>query len=129
MDVTVPAGLVELSKLASENWALNPRGPRIAAGVVLGGPVETFTNGSGQRQIASFSVPVTDVDDERDQTAIQAANTAFAVECVRFVRQLIASSEPGATCKDCGGTGRGGPNTTDGSQDDDCCTCSGEGTV
>ena len=30
-------------------------------------------------------------------------------------------------CPDCGGTGRGGSNTTDGGADDDCVTCSGEG--
>ena len=33
------------------------------------------------------------------------------------------------TCPDCYGVGRGGPNTTDGTQDDDCCACSGSGTV
>ena len=30
-------------------------------------------------------------------------------------------------CLSCSGTGRGGSNTTDGGQDDDCCSCSGEG--
>ncbi|MFU3805810.1 hypothetical protein ACM7G9_09115 [Pseudomonas aeruginosa] len=35
--------------------------------------------------------------------------------------------EPGADCPDCRGAGRGGPNTTDGGPNDDCCTCSGTG--
>lgn len=30
-------------------------------------------------------------------------------------------------CPDCKGAGRGGPNTTDGSKDDDCSSCSGGG--
>src|SRR5690606_4702040 len=32
-------------------------------------------------------------------------------------------------CPDCEGEGRGGVNTTDGGPDDDCSTCSGEGTI
>jgi mono/diheme cytochrome c family protein len=32
-------------------------------------------------------------------------------------------------CPSCHGVGRGGPNTTDGSQHDDCVCCSGEGVV
>ena len=88
----VPAELVALSHRASENWTLNPRGPRIACGVVLGGQVHEFANGSSQSQIASFSVPRLDIEDTRDPAEIQAANTEFAVACVRFVRQLIFES-------------------------------------
>ncbi|AGR89056.1 hypothetical protein X832_gp102 [Pseudomonas phage PAK_P5] len=32
-----------------------------------------------------------------------------------------------SVCKDCQGLGRGGPNTTDGGEHDDCCSCSGTG--
>ncbi len=44
---------------------------------------------------------------------------------------LRESPEPNVTvaCHDCNGSGRGGRNTTDGTEHDDCSTCSGTGKV
>lgn len=92
MDPSIPAHLAELSKRASKDWSLPPRSRHIAPGLVLGGETYEFTNGTGQTQIASFTVPRLALGDERDAAAIQAANAEFAVECVRFARRLIAAS-------------------------------------
>lgn len=46
-----------------------------------------------------------------------------------LVPPSVLDAESANTCPDCSGSGRGGPNTTDGGEDDDCRTCSGEGVV
>lgn len=87
--VRVPARLAELSELASENWRIVPG--RNSAGSVIGGPVHQFSNGASQTQLASFGCPRLLDDDLRDPAAIQAANANLAVECVAYVRELLAS--------------------------------------
>lgn len=89
----VPPELVALSARASEHWAMSST--RNAAGSVVGGAVQDFTNGSTQTQIASFSVPRLPDADPRDPADMQAANAAFAVACVEWVRSLIARNEAG----------------------------------
>lgn len=64
--------LSELSNLASDNWTFHKRMP----GIVLGGQ---------GAQIAAFFTPSEDSPPDT-----QAINTMFAVECVKYVRQLIA---------------------------------------
>ncbi len=91
MDPSIPAHLAELSKRASKDWSLPPRSRHIAPGLVLGGETYEFTNGTGQTQIASFTVPRLALGDERNAAAIQAANAELAVEGVRFVRQALAT--------------------------------------
>lgn len=86
----VPDALAELSALASDDWKVDAR--KIGGGSVLGGPVFHYTNGSGQTQLASFSCPRLTDDDPRDPTEVQNANARFAVECVNFVRSLIAAA-------------------------------------
>lgn len=91
--MTVPQGLIELSARASEDWKLHANKRLTAHGCVDGGPVQHFTNGSGQTQIASFGIPSLPEGDERDPVSLQEANAAFAVACVNWVRQLIAGQQ------------------------------------
>lgn len=87
--VQVPEALAELSEQASLDW--NVDGREMGAGVVLGGPAFDYVNGSGQTQLASFGCPRLADDDPRDTTDVQSANARFAVGCVTFVRQLLAT--------------------------------------
>lgn len=91
----IPRRLIDLSAKASPDWALPSKSTRFAHGLVLGDAVQKFANGSSQTQIACFSSPLFDVHDARDPVELQAANAEFAVECVRFVRESIASQKDG----------------------------------
>ncbi len=69
---------------------------------------------------------------------LQAAQTRRmkAAKLARLQQAIAAAQAPdyfawaaSHPCRDCKGTTRGGPNTTDGGPDDDCLTCSATGWV
>ncbi|HEX7324299.1 MAG TPA: hypothetical protein VF292_02955 [Rhodanobacteraceae bacterium] len=91
--VTVPQNLRDLSTRASTDWALAAQGKRIAPGGVVGGPVQQFTNGSAQTQIAAFTVPSIPFDSSDEPAELQRANAEFAVACVAWVRGLIEEQQ------------------------------------
>ncbi|HEU0197099.1 MAG TPA: hypothetical protein VFQ88_07825 [Nevskiaceae bacterium] len=92
--VTVPQNLRDLSTRASTDWALAAQGKRIAPGGVVGGPVQEFTNGSAQTQIAAFTVPSIPFDSSDEPADLQRANAEFAVACVAWVRGLLEGDSP-----------------------------------
>ncbi|NSX15007.1 hypothetical protein HTY52_13065 [Cupriavidus taiwanensis] len=83
--------LERMHAATTKDWSV--KGGRIGA-VVLGGPVQMFTNGSAQQQIAMFCGTNTTDEVERD------ANAAFAVAAhaalpnlIARIRELEASAE------------------------------------
>lgn len=96
----IPQRLIELASLASTDWTLPTRDPRLGAGVVLGDEVQEFARGSAQPQIACFTIPYIGFGDERDPAMIRDANAELAVASVQFVRALIAEQSAGKATDD-----------------------------
>lgn len=103
--------------------------------------------GPDGRVVATLRGPTTNHPDRYPRKArdANARLIAAAPELLEAVEMVLTASEDGGDmddigwdqlraafakakgCPDCGGAGRGGPNTTDGGEHDDCSTCSGEG--